>query len=342
MAHVAPWKYAQVQELIDLMTTNPVIGIVNIAGIPGPQMQKMRVNLRDKATIKISKINFISLALNELKSKKKGIHELESSLYGQVALIATDMNPFKLFKVLEQSKTKAPAKGGEVLADDVDVKAGETAFKPGPIVGELQRVGIPAAIIDGKVVIKSDKNLVKAGEPISRDIAQMLTRLEIFPLTVGLDLQVVFEDGVIFKKSDLDINQQQYIDNLILGANYAFNLAFNANYVSPVTILLLIQSAHSKALNLLYNANIISPASIEFMLQKAHLHMLNLITQIAPEGLDDELKKLLGSGQGEKQDITEAPVPKDKKELDKEAENEKKDEEVSEEEAAAGLGQLFG
>ena len=29
---------------------------------------------------------------------------------------------------------------------DIEVKAGETSFKPGPIVGEFQQAGIPAAI----------------------------------------------------------------------------------------------------------------------------------------------------------------------------------------------------
>ena len=58
------------------------------------------------------------------------------------------------------------------------IKQGDTSFKPGPIVGELQKVGIPAAIESGKVVIKSDKLLVKEGETISAEVAQMLTKLE--------------------------------------------------------------------------------------------------------------------------------------------------------------------
>jgi large subunit ribosomal protein L10 len=349
MAHVAPWKEAQVKEMTQIMDSNPVIGLINITGIPGPQMQKMRLNLRDKATIKISKINLISLALKEMENKKKGINKLETLLDGQIALIATDMNPFRLFKVLEDSKTKAPAKGGEVLPEDVDIKAGETAFKPGPIVGELQRVGIPAAIEEGKVVIKADKTLVKAGETISRDVAQMLTRLEIFPMTVGLDLQAVFEDGVIFEKSDLAIDSQEYIDNVALCANYAFNLAFNTNYISPVTILPLIQTAQSNAINLLYNANIISPATIEVMLQKGQCNMLNLISQLDADALDDELKELLGSAITTKDQPTEESKEDKESKDDKQTETEKKegkeeekDEEVSEEEAAAGLGQLFG
>lgn len=352
MAHVSPWKENQVKEIIQIMSDKPVIGVINITGIPGPQMQKMRFNLRDKASIKILKIKLLSIALKMIENKKPGIQNLTDILEGQVAVIATDMNPFKLFKVLEDSKTKAPAKGGEVLFEDVDIKAGETAFKPGPIVGELQRVGIPAAIEHGKVVIKTDKSLVKAGETVSRDMAQMLTRLEIFPLTVGLDLQAVFEDGVIFKKSDLAIDSQQYIDNIHLGINQAYNLAFNINYITKVTVLPLIQNANNNAMNLMYNAGIISPASINHMLQNAHFNMYNLASQLDANALDDELKEKIGNidntknkdkpkqeGIGKK----EGKVEKAKEEKE-EKDDEKKEEEkeVTEEEAAAGLGQLFG
>ena len=66
---------------------------------------------------------------------------------------------------MEATKTAAPAKPGDIAPEDILVKAGDTPFKPGPIVGELQKAGIPAAIEGGKIVIKKDKVLVKKGEP---------------------------------------------------------------------------------------------------------------------------------------------------------------------------------
>ena len=65
--------------------------------------------------------------------------------------------PFKLSAKLKESRTTAPAKGGETASHNIEVKAGETPFKPGPVVGELQKAEIPAAIQDGKVVVKNDK-----------------------------------------------------------------------------------------------------------------------------------------------------------------------------------------
>ncbi len=76
------------------------------------------------------------------------------------------MNPFKLFAKIKEQEQRHLQKVEKQLSHDIDVKAGDTPFKPGPIVGELQKAGIPAAIQEGKVVIKTDKVIVPAGEKI--------------------------------------------------------------------------------------------------------------------------------------------------------------------------------
>src|SRR5439155_984135 len=88
------------------------------------------------------------------------------TIEGQTAVVTADINPFRLFKELEATKTRAPARGGEIAPEDLWVRAGETPFKPGPVVGELQKAGVPAAIERGKVVIRQDKLMVRAGQRI--------------------------------------------------------------------------------------------------------------------------------------------------------------------------------
>ncbi len=48
--------------------------------------------------------------------------------------------------MLEKTKTKMAARPGETAPEDIVVSKGPTGFRPGPIVGELQQAGIPAAI----------------------------------------------------------------------------------------------------------------------------------------------------------------------------------------------------
>jgi large subunit ribosomal protein L10 len=211
----ATWKQDYVADLKKVIKASPVIGIVNVTGIPAPQLQKMRAGLRDKMTLLVAKNNLLLLALNEMDKERAGIAELVELIDGQCAIVGSTDNPFKLFKLMEATKTAAPAKGGEIAPDDIDIKAGETPFKPGPIVGDLQQAGIPAAIAGGKVVIKKSKTLVKAGEPIPANMAQMLTKLEIFPMTVGMDLRGVFEEGLVFRSEVLAIDEEKFMGDLM-------------------------------------------------------------------------------------------------------------------------------
>lgn len=195
---------------------------------------------------------------------------------GQSAVIATDMNPFKLFAQLKAARTNAPAKGGEIATYDIEVKAGDTPFKPGPIVGELQKVGIPAAIQEGKVVIKTDKVLVPKGEKISQEIAQMLTRLEIFPVEIGITLNGVFEEGSIFQPDVLDIDIDEFLGKMKQASVDAFTLAVETSWITKDTIEPLLIKAYYNAFTLAIEQGIMNKQTIEHLISKANAQMMNL------------------------------------------------------------------
>ena len=272
-AHIAEWKYGEVKEITDLLTNNKIIGIIEIGGIPAPQMQQMRKNLHGIASIRSAKNNLIFKSLDEAEKQIKGISGLKELVTGQTAIIATDMNPFKLFAQIKATRTMAPAKGGETATHDIEVKAGETPFKPGPVVGELQKAGIPAAIQEGKVVIKNDKVIVPQGEKIQPDVAQMLTRLEICPIEIGMTLHAVFEDGSIFKPDVLDINIDEFLGKMRQASNNAFNLAVETGWVTKLTIQSLLMKAHHNAYILALEQGIINKETIKNLISKAHANM---------------------------------------------------------------------
>jgi len=281
MAHVAEWKFNEVKEITDLLTSKKVIGIVEIGGIPAPQMQKMRSNLHGSATIRSAKNNLVKRALEDAEKKVKGISSLKESINGQAAIIATDINPFKLFAQIKSTRTMAPAKGGEKANYDIEVKEGDTPFKPGPIVGELQKAGIPAAIQEGKVIIKSNKIVVPKGEKIPVDVAQMLTRLEIFPIEIGMNLNAVFEDGNLYKPEILDVSIDQIIGNMKQASTDAFNLAIKTSWYTNLTIQTLLVKAHIDALSLALEQGIPTKETIKNIISKAHANMLALKNKVS-------------------------------------------------------------
>ncbi len=283
MAKSASRKKEELKQIINLMTGNPVIGIANITGIPAAQMQTMKKKLRGRISVKVVKNTLLLMALEEMAKKEHTIEKLKDEVDGQTAIIATNINPFKLYKEMDATKTKMPAKGGETAPEDIMVKSGETEFKPGPIVGELQKAGIPAAIEKGKVMIKQDKIVVKSGEKIPRNLAVVLTRLGIFPLTAGFDLTAVYENGMIFKSDVLAVDETKLRNDIMLLSNQAFSLAMHLSYITPLTVKPLIIKAHDQALSLSVNLNIPTKETIKMIISKAYSQGLALKSIIKEE-----------------------------------------------------------
>lgn len=335
MPHVAEWKKEEVKELKNLIESHPVVGMADLSDIPAPQLQKMRQSLRGSAKLKMSRKTLMDLALND--SGKTKVEALSNHMDGQPALIFTEMNPFKLYKILESSKTPAPARAGSIALDDIVVPKCDTGFMPGPILGELQKIGIPAKIEKGKIVITEDKTIVAEGEEISRDVASMLTRLDIYPMEVGIDLKAAYEDETIYTSDILTIDDEQTLSDIQKAYTQAINLSVNAVVFNSASTPALISKAAGEALNLAFNAEVLTSKTTDLLLAKAYSQMLALASEAAAknaEAVDDELNNKLSS-------TASAPETSPAEE-EKEEEEKEEDEEDKEEDAAAGLGALFG
>lgn len=290
MAHVASWKKDVVKELADDMVSHHVVAIVDLRGIPSAQLQQMRAGMRKDANVVMTRNTLVDIAITEAAKKRPGLEVLKEVVDGQCAVVTTDMNPFKLFRAMEATKSPAPAKPGDIAPEDIMVKAGETPFKPGPIVGELQKAGIPAGIENGKVVFKKDKVLVEKGKPVPEDIAKVLPRLEIFPMTVGLDLKAAFEDGLLYRRDVLNVPADYYTSMLSLASRNALALSMSIVYVTPQTIKPLMAKAYREAMALSIEAAYPTKDNIKFLLAKADAQMGALARKT--DGLEDErLKK---------------------------------------------------
>jgi large subunit ribosomal protein L10 len=201
------------------------------------------------------------------------IKELTRFVSGHSALIFTNDNPFRLFRELEKTKTKMAAKAGEIAPEDIVVAKGPTSFKPGPIVGELQQAGIPAAIEAGKVKIRETKVVVKKGAVITAKQADVLAKLDIKPMDVGLALQAAFYDGSVYEPSVLMVDESAVLGQLTLAARQAFNLSVNAAIPTKQTIAPILTKAAGEARSLAIEACIYEKDVIDAIIGKAYRQM---------------------------------------------------------------------
>lgn len=265
--HLPKWKKDEVEEIKKHRGEFSLIGLVDMYGIPATQVQQILRNLRGTATIKMVRNTLIKHALDEIGGETAGVTKYIS---GHSALIFTNENPFKLYKTLEKTKTKMAAKAGEIAPEDIVVEKGPTSFKPGPIVGELQQAGIPAAIEAGKVKIRETKVVVKKGAQFTPKQAEILTKLGIKPMDVGLALQVAWFEGSMYEPSVLAIDEEVIFAQIALAGQQAFNLSVNAAIPTKETIVPIITKAAREARSLGIEANIYEKDLIDAIIGKAY------------------------------------------------------------------------
>jgi large subunit ribosomal protein L10 len=271
--HLPAWKKEEVEEIKKNAAKYTLVGLVDMYGIPAAQVQQIRRNLRGKAVIKVVRNTLIEHALGEIGGKTAGLSRFIS---GHSAMIFTNDNPFRLFKALEKTKTKMAAKPGETAPEDIVIEKGPTSFKPGPIVGELQQAGIPAAIEGGKVKIRETKTIVKKGAVISQKVADVLVKLDIKPMDVGLALQAAFYEGDVYEPGVLAIDETAILAQVQLAAQQAFNLSVNAAIPTKETVVPILTRAVREARGLAIEAAIYEKDVVDAIIGKAQRESMAL------------------------------------------------------------------
>jgi len=271
--HLPAWKKTEIEEIKTNAAKYTLVGLVDMYGIPAAQVQQIRRNLRGKAVIRVMRNTLIEHALSEIGGKVAGLSKYIS---GHSAMIFSNDNPFKLFRQLEKTKTRMAAKAGETAPEDIVVEKGPTSFKPGPIVGELQQAGIPAAIEGGKVKIRETKTIVKKGAVISAKVAGVMIKLDIRPMDVGLALQAAYFEGDVFEPSVLAIDEAAILEQIRRAAAQAFNLSVNAAIPTKDTIVPILTKAVREARGLAVEAAIYEKDVVDAIIGKAQKESIAL------------------------------------------------------------------
>ena len=260
-------KPKEVEKIVELLNTYKVVGILSMHKIPGRQLQKIRDTLRGKIVIKMSRKNLLLRSLDACN--KKNIATLKEHINDEPALILTNEDTFRLFKLIKKNRSPAKARVGDVVANDVMIPKGPTQISPGPAISTLQKAGLKTGVQKGKIAVMQDKFVVKAGEAVNDDVEKLFSLLNIEPMEIGLDLVGVLEDGVVYKKEVLDIDEDYYEKEIGRAAQQAINLSVNADYPTKLAIDIMIQKAFHEAKALSIDADIIEKDFIDELLRKA-------------------------------------------------------------------------
>ncbi|MEK6835765.1 MAG: 50S ribosomal protein L10 [Nanoarchaeota archaeon] len=255
MKHVSEKKKKELQYIKELLTQYDVIGIADLTNLPSPQLQKLKKKLENKLKIKITKKRLISLAIDEIKNKN--LSGLKPYLNKSIpALVLSNEDPFKLYKLIKENKSTTTAKPGQISPKDLTIEPGPTNFPPGPVIGEIGAIGLKTAVESGKIVIKQGKTVVKQNEIIKPEVAAILAKLGFEPIEISLNLLGFYYNNLVYDKSTLDIDEESYLQNIKLAYAQALKLAEHIQYISKDNIKQLLQKAYLQAKSLSLKENI--------------------------------------------------------------------------------------
>jgi len=276
------WKSEVLEELRGKLLSSKVVGVLDFEGFPSDLFHSIREKLRGEAEILVARNTLIRLALSEASKERKGLEGLSQYVKGQSALIFTDLPPVKLNRLLKGWGKKAPARPGRISSTDVILKAGETDFPPGPMVSEMQRAGIKARVQAGKVVISEDFTVIRKGEVITKEKADLLSKLGVEPVDLLLRLRAAWGEGLIFSGDLLELDEERLSEDLRRAHQEALTLALALEYPTPLTIPELLLRARSEALSL---ARAVAPGfstkeTLPELLARAHLQALQLSSRL--------------------------------------------------------------
>jgi len=272
-------KISEVEDITQLLKQYKSVGIAGLQKVRAAQLQEFKRRLADKVYMRVIKNTLMQLAIENCKEKQE-LKNLTEHLTGSNVYLFTDLNPFRLALILERGKVKTTAKSGDIAAFDVIVPAGNTGQPPGPIISQLNAVGLPTRIEAGSVWINKDTLVVRKGEVISERLASVLSKLGIKPVEAGLVMKVVYDDGLIITQEQLRIDLNETKQAVEKANMNAFALSLTIAYPTPENIVMLVQVAHKEAYSLTLNAAVPTKETIADLIRKAHMEMLNLSSRL--------------------------------------------------------------
>jgi len=262
-------KEAIVKELQSLLQRYRVVAIADITGLRANQFQRLRAKLREMAVIKVAKNTLMQRAVRSAASSKPGLEKLVEMLEGPNAFIFTDESAFTLYSILEKNKVTAKAKPGDKASRDIYIPAGNTGIPPGPILSMFKMLKVPTKIEEGSIYVTKDTLVLRKGDGISREAADLLAKLGIEPIEVGLSVKLAYEDGLVLTAEDLAIDVDSYRGQLAEAFKEALMLSVGLSYPTPESAPFIVAKAHAEALNLSINAAYPTKESAGALLRRA-------------------------------------------------------------------------
>ncbi|KAH8617966.1 putative Ribosomal protein L10 60s Acidic ribosomal protein [Trypanosoma vivax] len=156
-------------------------------------------------------------------------------LCGNTSLIFTNEDVKVITDVLDKHRVQAPARVGAIAPCDVIVPAGNTGMEP-KATSFFQALNIATKISKGTVEIVSDKKVLSPGDRVDNSTAALLQKLDISPFYYQVEVQSVWDRGVLFTRDDLSVTDDIVEKYLLEGISNVSAMSLGAGIPTAATV----------------------------------------------------------------------------------------------------------
>lgn len=266
---IAEWKKESLAQLQGLMSKYQVIAAADLNKVRSSQIHELRKRLRDRVTMVVAKNNLLRKSVELGNFKEPRLGEFVKDLTGSKILLFSEINPYALIILLDKSKVRVPAKGGDIATSEIMIPAGNTGLPPGPVISEFGEIKVKTKIEGGSIWVASDSVIAEKGDVISAKMASVLSKLGLKPMEAGLSLVEAYDNGAILRGEDLAMDLPAWKNDFITGISDALNLSTEAGYITTENAPRILVKGMREALALAGEAAFLEEGTIEYVLKRA-------------------------------------------------------------------------
>jgi large subunit ribosomal protein LP0 len=220
-----------------LLEEFPKVIIASGDNVGSNQMQKIRIDLRGKATMVMGKKTIMRKVIRGLSAegKQSPWESVLPHVKGNIAFVFCKGDLHEIKKLLEGNKVASAARAGTFAPNDVIVPAGNTGMEPTKT-SFFQALSIPTKISKGQVEIINDVPLIRTGQKVGSSEASLLQMLNIKPFKYGLRLLTVYEDGAIYDAKVLEITPDDIVNKFRVGVQKIAALGLQIGYPTAASV----------------------------------------------------------------------------------------------------------
>ena len=249
---------------------------------------RLKANILTEIRRLQGELNFVikggkkTIFLKALEAVKPEIAEIikndESIIFGQRIFIFTNEDPIKIALALDKFEVDIEASPGDIAPKDIIIPAGNTGIPPGPIISIFSSLSIPTKIVGGAINIVKDTLVARAGDRISPNLANLLSKLGIKPIRVKANLvaAIDMEEKIVIPREYLIPDLEKMERDLTYAFENAVKLTLEIGYPTRYSIQGLLVKAFISAKRVAVESGYVSPDTVVDVIILAYRRAVSL------------------------------------------------------------------